>query len=94
MCSLCGALGQGLVWEQSGLTGDEARWRVRREASATAAEVSRLLAPLRIKVTANPRFGFVVAFATGRTELVASLGELWHLMDRSKMAIPDPLAAA
>jgi len=51
MCSLCGALGQGPSWEQHGLMGDEARWRLRREATATAAELTALLSPQRIKVT-------------------------------------------
>ena len=91
MCSLCGALGQGPAWEQEGLAGDEARWRLQREAVATATELTRLLAPARIKVTAMPRFGFVVAFPTGRTEMAAGLAQVWHLLDRSKVAIPDPL---
>ena len=93
MCSLCGALGQGPSWEQEGLAGEEASWRLRREAVATATELTRLLAPGRIKVTANPSFGFVVAFPTGRTEMAASLTQVWHLLDRSKVAIPDPLAS-
>jgi hypothetical protein len=92
MCSLCGALGQGVPWERDGRTDERARWRAPREAVATATELTRLLAPGRIKVTANPDFGFVVAFPTGRTEMVASLTEVWHLLDRRKVAIPDPLA--
>jgi hypothetical protein len=93
MCSLCGALGQGPAWEQGGIEGDEARWRLRQEATAAAAEVTRLLAPRRIKVSASPHLGFVVAFPTGRTETAASLAEIWHLLARSKVEIPDPLAA-
>ena len=92
MCSLCGALGQGPSWEQGGIAADEVRWRARREAVATAAELTRLLSPARIKVIASPYFGFVVAFPTGRSEMVASLTEVWHLLDRGKVAIPDPLA--
>jgi hypothetical protein len=91
MCSLCGALGQGPSWEQEGLTGDEARWRLHREAAATATELTRLLAPGRIKVTAHPDFGFLVAFPTGRTEMLAGLTDLWHLLARNKLEIPDPL---
>lgn len=91
MCSLCGALGQGPSWEQDGLAGEEARWRLHREAVATATELTRLLTLGRIKVTANPDFGFVVAFPTGRTEMVASLTQVWHLLDRRKVEIPDPL---
>ena len=92
MCSLCGALGQGPSWEQGGIAADEVRWRARREAVATATELTRLLSPARIKVSASPHFGFVVAFPTGRSEMVASLTEVWHLLDRSKVATPDPLA--
>jgi hypothetical protein len=91
MCSLCGALGQGPSWEQEGGDGEDARWRLHREAAATAAELTRLLAPGRIKVTANSDFGFLVAFPTGRTEMVASLIQVWHLLDRRNVAIPDPL---
>ena len=93
MCSLCGALGQGPSWEQHGLMGDEARWRLRREATATAAELTALLSPQRIKVTASPEFGFIVAFPTGGTEMVAGLAQVWHLLNRRKIEIPDPLAA-
>jgi len=92
MCSLCGALGAGPAWEQEGTAGDDARWRLRREAVATAAQLCRLLAPARIRVTANPSFGFVVAFPTGRTEMVAGLAQIWHLLEKSRVAIPDPLA--
>jgi hypothetical protein len=91
MCSLCGALGRKPAWEQEGLAGDEARWRGGREAAATAVEVTRLLSAARIKVTASPQFGFLVEFATGGTEMVTNLTELWHLLERRHVAIPDPL---
>lgn len=91
MCSLCGALGNGPSWEQEGLSGTEARWRLRREASATAAELTVVLAQSRIKVKANPDFGFLVAFPTGGTDIAGSLAEVWHLLQRRRVAIPDPL---
>ena len=91
MCSLCGALGQGVPWELEAHSGSEARWRRHRESKATAAEVTRLLAPVRIKVTAGPDSGFRVDFPTGRTERVESLTEAWHLLNRRNVAIPDPL---
>ena len=93
MCSLCGAIGQGQAWEQQGPAGDDARWRLRREAAATAAELTALLSPRRIKVTANAGSGFVVAFPTGGSETVAGLAQLWHLLERRKFEIPDPLLA-
>lgn len=91
MCSLCSALGLGTSWEKGGLDGEQARWRLHREAVATAAELTGLLRAARIRIRANPDFGFVVVFATGRTEMVASLADLWHLLDRRKVGIPDPL---
>jgi hypothetical protein len=93
MCSMCGAIGQGQAWEQQGQAGDDARWRLRREAAATAAELTALLSPRRIKVTASADFGFVVAFPTGGTEMVVGLAQLWHLLERRGIAIPDPLIA-
>jgi hypothetical protein len=92
MCGLCGALGKGPSWEQAGLAGEEARWRLRREAAATAAELTALLSPRRIKVTASADHGFVVAFPTGGSETVAGLAQVWHLLSRRKIEIPDPLA--
>jgi hypothetical protein len=93
MCSLCGALGHGPAWEQEGLAGQDARWQLRREAAAMAAELTRLLHSRRIKVTAHDARGFVVAFPTGRTAMAAGLNEVWHLLDRARVAVPDPLEA-
>ena len=93
MCSLCGALGKGLSWEQEGLLGESARWHRRREAMESARQVSRLLAKSRVKVVANPDHGFVVSFPTGGVEIVGGLAEIWHLLARRKIAVPDPLAA-
>ena len=91
MCSLCGALGQGPAWEQEGLAGSETRWRLWREANATAAELTTLLSERHIKVAASPEFGFLVEFPTGGTEMVVSLSQVWHLLERRNVAIPDPL---
>jgi len=92
MCSLCGALGRGPAWEQGGDLGANSRWQLRREAMETAAAVSDLLAPRRIRIAANPDHGFVVSFPTGGAEIVQSLGEIWHLLLRRKIPLPDPLA--
>lgn len=91
MCSLCGVLGYGPSWEQEGLTGTEARWKLRREATATALDVTRLLSCSRVKVTASSEFGFVVSFPTGGAQLVSSLSQVWHLLARRKIEIPDPI---
>jgi hypothetical protein len=91
MCGLCGALGRGPSWEQEGIADSEARWRLRRQAAAVAAELSALLASKRIKVGANPDFGLLVSFPTGGTDIVNSLAEFWHLLQRRGVGIPDPL---
>ncbi len=92
MCSLCGALGKGPAWEQAGELGRDSRWQLRREAMETAATLNELLAPHRVRIKANPDHGFVVSFATGGAEIVQSLGEVWHLLLRRRIPLPDPLA--
>jgi len=91
MCSLCGALGRGPSWEREGDFGASARWQLRREAMQTATQMNHLLAPSRIKVAANSDHGFVVSFPTGGVEIVKSLGEMWHLLSRRRIPLPDPL---
>ena len=93
MCSLCGALGRGASWEQHGDLGESARWQLRREAIRTAAFVSEMLTSHRIKVTASADHGFLVSFPTGGAEMAGSLGEVWHVLSRRGIAIPDPLAS-
>ena len=92
MCSLCAALGRGPSWEQGGDLGQNGRWQLRREAMETAAAINDLLAPRRITVAANPDHGFVVSFPTGGAEIARSLGEIWHLLLRRRIALHDPLA--
>ena len=93
MCSLCGALGRGLAWEQEGDLGASARWELWREAAATAREVTALLAPTRVRVNASADHGFIVLFPTGGAEMARSLAEIWHLLDRRRIALPDLLDA-
>ena len=94
MCSLCGALGKGPSWEQEGDLGESARWQLRREAMQTATKMNRLLAASRIKIAANSDHGFVVSFPTGGMEIATSLGEIWHLLSRRKIPLPDPLVGS
>ncbi|ANN78067.1 hypothetical protein [Bordetella flabilis] len=94
MCSLCGALGPGISWEQNGLdTADAPLWR-RREAAATARELSRLLRPLRVTVDAHPDFGFLISFPTGGSQIANGLADIWHVLDSRGLDIPDPLRPA
>lgn len=91
MCSLCGALGKGPAWEQAGDLGDAARWQLRREAMETAEYLTQLLRPCRVKVTAAPGFGFLVAFPTGGAQTASSLGAIWHLLSQRRIPLPDPI---
>jgi hypothetical protein len=91
MCSLCGALGGGPSWEQEGVEGDDARWLLRREAAGVANELTSLFSRHRIKVAAHPDHGFIVSFATGGSAIISNLGEVWHLLERRRIEVPDPL---
>ena len=92
MCGLCGALGQAISWEQAGVEQAQARHLRRIEAMATAAELTRLFSRSRLRVSANPDFGFLVFFPTGASLACASLGDIWHQLHLRGIAIPDPLA--
>lgn len=92
MCGLCGALGQAISWEQAGLAPAQARNRRRIEAMATAAELTRLFSHSRLRVNANPDFGFLVLFPTGASLTCASLGDIWHQLHLRGITIPDPLS--
>jgi hypothetical protein len=92
MCGLCGALGPGLSWElEIHSPGDTHRDRA-LEAHASAAELTRLLWPLRIRVSARTGYGFAITFPTGGTELVTGMVGVWHAIERKRLELPDPLA--
>ena len=93
MCSFCGALGRGLAWEQEGDLGASARWQLWREAAETAREMTALLASTRVRVDASANHGFVVSFPTGGAEMARSLAEIWHILDRRRITLPDLLDA-
>jgi hypothetical protein len=93
MCSLCGALGRGPSWEQEGELGASARWQLRREAAEAAREMTALLAPTRVRVTASADHGFIVSRPTGGADMARSLAEVWHLLERRRVAVPDLLEA-
>jgi hypothetical protein len=56
--------------------------------------MNHLLAASRIKIAANSDHGFVVSFPTGGMEIATSLGEIWHLLSRRKIPLPDPLVGS
>jgi len=94
MCSLCGALGKGPSWEQEGDFGNSPRWQMHRQAVQTAAKLNQLLTASRIRIAAHADHGFVVSFPTGGMEIVKSLDDIWHLLSRRKIPVPDPLAGS
>ncbi len=93
MCGLCGALGRVSSWEQCGEFGEAARWQLRRESVKVAARISDMLNARRIRVMAGRNGGFDIAFPTGRSEAAAGLGDVWHVLERRGIPVPDPLGS-
>lgn len=93
MCSLCGALGQGPLWEDEALRAPTAAQRF-HQATAAAAELSSVLYERRIVVDFRPDTGFTVRFPTGGVDAVRGLMDVWHLLDGRGIAVPDPLDPA
>jgi hypothetical protein len=92
MCGLCGVLGRGLSWEQQLQLGESARWQMRQHATQTARRLTTLLGAARVKVTVNTANAFVIAFPTGGVEVAASIAEVWHVLEKRRIVVPDPLA--
>ena len=91
MCGLCGALGPGLSWEQEIQSHSDSQRDRALQARESAAELTRVLWPLRIRVSVNPASWFSVTFPTGTTELVTGMVGVWHAIERRRLALPDPL---
>jgi hypothetical protein len=53
--------------------------------------MTTLLATTRVRIAASPDHGFIVSLPTGGAEMARSLGEIWHLLDRRRIALPDLL---
>lgn len=92
MCSLCGSLGQGPAWENDGAAADgSTRWRLHQGAREAAAELSRLLAASRVRVSAHPDFGFLMQLPTGGLEIASGLADVWHKLGAAGIPVPDVL---
>ncbi|HEV7718120.1 MAG TPA: hypothetical protein VGO70_03990 [Arsenicitalea sp.] len=92
MCSLCGSLGQGPAWENEGAAADPAaRRRGLQDARQAATELTRLLAAQRVRVTANPDFGYLVHLPTGGIETASGIADVWHTLTAAGIAVPDVL---
>lgn len=92
MCGLCGAIDADHHWTGGavGASGPSPHlWR--QERLRLAALASEFLAPTRIKVEDFGGISFIVRSATGATEVVAALPEVWRAAERLGGHPVDPL---
>lgn len=73
------------------MAGRDGRWQLQRDAMATANELNAFLSDTRIKISFSVNFGLLVDFPTGGTEIVPSLAQLWHVLERHGISVADPL---
>ena len=97
MCALCGVLGGTGHWSEPvarpGLyatAADDAVQR-RRERAHRIACASRLLRPYGLTLSDWQASSYVLSTATGKTELVETLGHLWAAAERLAGRSCDPL---
>jgi hypothetical protein len=98
MCALCGVLGGAEHW-----TAAVARPGVfarntdaasrRRERTSQVAAANRVLKHYRVDLADWQGAAFVLASATGKTEIVDNLGHLWTAVERLTGKPCDPLDA-
>ncbi len=94
MCSLCGTLGI-THWTELSAHRDAftsgAPPTVRRERQERVRLVNALLAPFRIRVSDWAASSYVIASATGRSEIVDDIQAVWTAVERLRGAPLDPL---
>ena len=95
MCSLCGVLGAEAHWSEGEVP---SRRRGSRPAApgrqARIALVNRVVAPFGLRLRDFAGAGYVLAGPTGKSEVVATLGQLWPAARRLSGQRFDPLDPA
>jgi hypothetical protein len=99
MCALCGVLGGSDHWADAparpGVFSRVADPLQRRRERARRVEVAnRILAHYRMTLSDWQGASFVLATATGKTELVDDLSHLWSVAERLSGRACDPLDPA
>ena len=93
MCGLCGVIDPDRHWG-GGISdaSNPAPYRRRHERLRLAALATAFLRPARIEVEDFGGLSFVVRSATGATEVVTGLPEIWRAAERLSGRRIDPLA--
>ena len=88
MCGLCGILGGESHWagsiKKSGLPDRQERFR-------RIAQANRVLAFYRLRLEDFQGVSYILAGPTGRTEMVADLGQVWRVAEQMCGHPLDPL---
>jgi hypothetical protein len=91
MCALCGVLGGPEHWTETAGAAPAAR---RRERAARVAVANRVLAHYAMRLDDWQASAYMLSTATGKRELVETLGHLWSAAERLGGRVCDPLDPA
>ncbi len=99
MCALCGVLGGSDHWTDAAprpgvYTRNTDPLQRRRERDLRVVAANRVLAPYRMRLSDWQGASFVLSTATGKTEIVGDLGQLWAAAERLRGKACDPLDTA
>jgi len=86
---MCGLLGGGNHWSNSGLPTDGANVRRRRHLQVSLA--NRILITLRLRLDDFQGQSFILRSPTGAVELVADFTEIWKAAEKMLGRPLDPL---
>ncbi len=99
MCALCGVLGGADHWTEAVarpgvFTRAADPLERRRERARRVAGANRILAQYGMRVSDWHGTAFILATATGKTEMVETLSHLWSVAERLSGRLCDPLDPA
>ncbi|AMH42792.1 hypothetical protein AXG89_41620 (plasmid) [Burkholderia sp. PAMC 26561] len=89
MCGMCGLLGGGNHWSNSGLPADSANVRRRRHLQVSLA--NRILTTFRLSLDDFQGQSFILRSPTEAAELVADFSEIWKVAEKMLGRSLDPL---
>jgi len=87
MCGLCGLLGGDFHWASSIQTGLPNR----QERYQRVAQANRILAFYQLRLGDFQGVSYVLTTATGRSEIVSDLGQIWRTAELISGRALDPL---
>jgi hypothetical protein len=89
MCGMCGLLGGGSHWSNTGAPDDGSNGRRRRYLQAALA--NRILQGCRLRLDDFHGQSFILTSPTGATELVADFSQVWKVAEKMLGRPLDPL---